>query len=76
MKEKTIIAANDLSLPEQPLAARWLERAARSDSAVPLLQPIYHREKLTPALLTVAARASAIQRVGKIKIVAADVRRL
>ena len=52
MKEETTIAANDLSLVEQPLDARWLERAARSDSAAPLLQPVYHREKLTPALLT------------------------
>ncbi len=52
MKEETTIAANDLSLVEHPLDARWLERAARSDSAAPLLQPVYHREKLTPALLT------------------------
>lgn len=51
MKEETTIAANDLSLVEQPLDARWLERAARSDSAAPLLEPVYHREKLTPALL-------------------------
>ena len=52
MKEETTIAANHLSLLEQPLAARWLERAARSDSAAPLLEPVYHREKLSPALLT------------------------
>lgn len=51
MKEETTIAANDLSLVEQPLDARWLERAARSDSAAPLLEPVYHREKLTPVLL-------------------------
>ena len=53
MKEEATIAANDLSLVEQPLDARWRERTARSDSAAPLLQPIYHREKLTPALLAV-----------------------
>ena len=53
MKEEATIAANDLSLVEQPLDARWRERTARLDSAAPLIQPIYHREKLTPALLAV-----------------------
>jgi tRNA U34 5-methylaminomethyl-2-thiouridine-forming methyltransferase MnmC len=48
MKEETTIAANDLSLLAEPLNARWLERAARSDSAEPLPTPIYSRAKLSP----------------------------
>ena len=46
MKEETTIAANDLSLIAEPLNARWLERALRSDSAEPLLEPVYSRAKL------------------------------
>ena len=51
MKEETTIAANDLRLIQEPLAARWLERAARSDSALPLAEPVYRRAKLTPEML-------------------------
>jgi queuine tRNA-ribosyltransferase len=51
MKEETTIAANDLSLIAEPLNARWLERAARSDSAEPLRAPVYARAKLSPAAL-------------------------
>ena len=48
-KQETTIAANDLSLIAEPLNARWLERALRSDSAEPLRVPVYTRAKLTPA---------------------------
>ncbi len=51
MKEETTVAANDLSLVKEPLDARWLERAARSDSALPLTGPVYRRAKLTPEVL-------------------------
>ena len=49
LKEETTMAANTLDLLEKPLDARWLERAFRSDSAEPLLQPVYSRAKLSPA---------------------------
>ncbi len=48
LKEETTIAADDLSLITEPLNARWLERAARSDSAEPLREPVYRRQKLSP----------------------------
>jgi len=48
-KEETTIAANDLSLIAEPLNARWLERALRSDSAEPLREPVYARAPLSPA---------------------------
>jgi tRNA U34 5-methylaminomethyl-2-thiouridine-forming methyltransferase MnmC len=48
VKEETTIAANDLNLISEPLNARWLERAARSDSAEPLRAPVYRRQKLSP----------------------------
>jgi queuine tRNA-ribosyltransferase len=48
-KEETTIAANDLSLITEPLNARWLARAARSDSAEPLRDPVYSRSPLKPA---------------------------
>ena len=48
-KEETTIAANDLSLIAEPLNARWLERALRSDSAEPLRAPVYTRAPLAPA---------------------------
>lgn len=47
LKEETTIAANDLSLLREPLGARWLARALRSDSAEPLREPIYSRAKLS-----------------------------
>ena len=40
-KEETTIAANDLSLIAEPLNARWLERARRSHSAEPMVEPVY-----------------------------------
>ena len=50
-KEETTVAANDLRLIATPLDARWLERAARSDSALPLAEPVYRRAKLPPEML-------------------------
>jgi hypothetical protein len=47
MKEETTIAANTLDLIAEPLNARWLERAARSDSAEPLREPVYSRAPLS-----------------------------
>ena len=47
MKEETTIAANDLKLIAEPLDRRWLERAARSDSAEPLAGPNYVRSLLS-----------------------------
>jgi len=35
----------------EPLNLRWLERAARSDSAEPLFDNFYRREKVSPAIL-------------------------
>ena len=49
LKEETTIAANRLELLAEPLNARWLERAFRSDSAEPLREPAYSRAKLSPA---------------------------
>jgi queuine tRNA-ribosyltransferase len=51
MKEETTIAANSPDLIAEPLNARWLARAARSDSAEPLREPVYRREKLAPVTL-------------------------
>jgi tRNA U34 5-methylaminomethyl-2-thiouridine-forming methyltransferase MnmC len=48
MKEETTVAANTLDLIAEPLNARWLERALRSDSAEPLRQSVYSRAPLTP----------------------------
>ena len=49
LKEETTIAANRLDLLAEPLNARWLERAFRSDSAEPLHEPVYSRAKLSLA---------------------------
>ena len=46
-KEETTIAANTLDLIAEPLDARWLARAARSDSAEPLHEPVHRRRKLS-----------------------------
>ena len=51
MKEETTIAANRIELIDEPLDARWLIRAARSDNAEPLRDPVYHRKKLSPETL-------------------------
>jgi tRNA U34 5-methylaminomethyl-2-thiouridine-forming methyltransferase MnmC len=40
-KEETTIAANDLSLLAEPLDRRWLDRARRSHSAEPMVEPVY-----------------------------------
>ena len=40
-KEETTIAANTLDLLAEPLDRRWLERARRSHSAEPMLEPVY-----------------------------------
>jgi len=40
-KEETTIAANDLSLISEPLDLRWLDRARRSHSAEPMVEPVY-----------------------------------
>lgn len=49
LKEETTVAANSLELIAEPLDSRWLVRAARSDSAEPLHEPIYSRSPLSPA---------------------------
>jgi hypothetical protein len=49
LKEETTIAANTLALITEPLNARWLERAQRSDSAEPLREPAYVRAPLAAA---------------------------
>jgi tRNA U34 5-methylaminomethyl-2-thiouridine-forming methyltransferase MnmC len=49
LKEETTVAANTLALIAEPLNARWLERALRSDSAEPLGEPVYSRAPLSPA---------------------------
>jgi hypothetical protein len=48
MKEETTVAANTLKLVSEPLGSRWLERAARSDSAEPLREADYSRRPLSP----------------------------
>ena len=40
-KEETTIAANDPGLIAEPLGRRWLERALRSHSAEPMVEPVY-----------------------------------
>jgi tRNA U34 5-methylaminomethyl-2-thiouridine-forming methyltransferase MnmC len=49
LKEETTVASNALELIEQPLGRRWLERARRSDSAEPLLEPRDRRAPLSLA---------------------------
>lgn len=46
-KEETTIAANTVDLIDEPLDRRWLERAHRSTSAEPLLEPIYRQARLS-----------------------------
>ena len=50
-KEETTIAASTPELVPRLLDSRWLERAARSDSAQPLSEAVYRREKLSPETL-------------------------
>jgi tRNA U34 5-methylaminomethyl-2-thiouridine-forming methyltransferase MnmC len=46
-KEETTIAANSLSLIDEPLARNWLERARRSTSAEPLWTPGYRQTRMS-----------------------------
>ena len=48
-KEETTIAANQLALLAEPLNRRWLERARRSHSAEPMVEPIYRIAPLSDA---------------------------
>jgi len=61
MKEETTIAANTSDLITEPLNARWLERALRSDSAEPLREPVYSRAKLAPETAEKLRRHSQFQ---------------
>ena len=47
-KEETTIAANTLELIDEPLDARWLDRARRSHSAEPMIENIYRIAPLSP----------------------------
>jgi hypothetical protein len=55
-KEETTIAANSLELITEPLDARWLARAARSDSAEPLRESVYSRAPIAPGTLAALQR--------------------
>jgi hypothetical protein len=46
LKEETTVAANTLTLIDEPLDRRWLDRARRSDSAEPLTAAVYRRAAL------------------------------
>ena len=45
-KEETTVAANTLELIQQPLDARWLERAFKSGAAEPMVEPVYRQAPL------------------------------
>jgi tRNA U34 5-methylaminomethyl-2-thiouridine-forming methyltransferase MnmC len=47
-KTETTIAANSLEMLEEPLDRRWLERARRSHSAEPMVEPVYQIAPLSP----------------------------
>ena len=47
-KEETTLAANTLSLIEDPLPPSWLQRARRSRSAEPMWEPTYRQAPLNP----------------------------
>jgi tRNA U34 5-methylaminomethyl-2-thiouridine-forming methyltransferase MnmC len=51
MKEETTVAANRAELLAEPLDARWLARAERSDSGEPLSGPVHVRAALSPETL-------------------------
>jgi tRNA U34 5-methylaminomethyl-2-thiouridine-forming methyltransferase MnmC len=46
-KEETTMAANSLDLIDEPLDRRWLQRAHRSTSAEPLVEPVYRQSPLS-----------------------------
>ena len=62
MKEETTIAANTLDLIAEPLDARWLVRAARSDSAEPLRGPAYSRLPISPETMAKLQRHPQFER--------------
>jgi len=47
-KEETTIATNSVSLIDEPLDRKWLERAHRSTSAEPLWTPQYRQTRMSP----------------------------
>ncbi|HMP82915.1 MAG TPA: MnmC family methyltransferase [Verrucomicrobiota bacterium] len=63
LKEETTVAANDLLLLDEPLDARWLERAAKSTSAEPLTHDEYRRAPLSPFNLNALRRHPQFRRV-------------
>ncbi len=65
MKEETTIAANLPGLIAEPLGARWLERAARSDSAEPLAAPRYRRSPIRPETMTRLRAHSQFQQMSE-----------
>ena len=50
-KEETTIAANDLTLIDEPLDRQWLGRVRRSRSAEPLRSPEYRQAPPAPETL-------------------------
>ena len=46
-KEETTVAANSLTLIDEPLDRRWLARVRRSTSAEPLQEPVYRQLRLS-----------------------------
>ncbi|MEO6184234.1 MAG: methyltransferase, partial [Verrucomicrobiota bacterium] len=46
-KEETTIAANTMTLLDEPLGKKWLERVRNSKSAEPMHQPIYEQKFIT-----------------------------
>ena len=49
LKEETTVAANSLALINEPLNARWLERARRSHRAEPMVEPLHRIAPLSAA---------------------------
>ncbi len=49
-KEETTVAANSMSLIEQPLDLKWLERAFKSGAAEPMREAIYRQAPLSAAM--------------------------
>ncbi len=50
-KDETTIAANDLSLLDEPLEREWLARVRRSTSAEPMWEPVYRQARLAAGTL-------------------------
>jgi tRNA U34 5-methylaminomethyl-2-thiouridine-forming methyltransferase MnmC len=49
-KEETTLAANTAEFITRPLDERWLERVRRSDSAHPLIEPVYRKAFISAAM--------------------------